>query len=58
MEDVLDLEECFLDSPPYRQRLARCDNHLQEVEQCLRNVLKAARSVISVTEGKHKDTVN
>ncbi|PJF17794.1 hypothetical protein PSACC_02406 [Paramicrosporidium saccamoebae] len=50
MEDVVNLEECFLDSPPYRQRLARCDTYLQEVEQCLRTVLKTARTVITGTE--------
>lgn len=46
MEAFVGLEECFLDSPPYRERLSRCDGHLQEVEQCLRLVLKNARAVI------------
>lgn len=50
--DVVGLEECFLDSPLYRERLTRCDTHLQAIEQCLRTVLKSARSVIAVTEGK------
>jgi hypothetical protein len=51
--EVLNLDECLLDSPPYRQRLNRCDAHLQEVEQCLRSVLKSARSVIAHTQGTH-----
>lgn len=51
MMDVLELGECFLDSPPYRARLQRCDTHLVEIEQCLRTVLKTARGVISATHG-------
>lgn len=53
-EDVIDLEECFLDSPPYRDRLGRCDQHLQDVEHCLRSVLKTARGVITATHGTHQ----
>lgn len=49
--DVVELEECFLDSPLYRERLTKCDNHLQAIEQCLRTALKSARSVIAVTNG-------
>lgn len=50
-QDVIDLEDCFLDSPPYRDRLTKCDQHVQDVEHCLRNVLKTARGVINATHG-------
>lgn len=50
--DVVDLNECFVDSPPYRRQLAQCDGHLAELEHCLRGLLKGARAVIDTTQGR------
>lgn len=46
--DVIDLEDCLLDSPPYRERLARCDNYLSNIEGSLRTLIKTARELANL----------
>ncbi len=47
--DAIDLEECFLDSPPFRRKLAHCDTHLGEMEQCIKTAVRAARALAETT---------
>lgn len=50
--DIIELEDCFQDGPHYRDKLIRCDNHLQALEHGLKDVLKSARSVIEQSRRK------
>lgn len=48
-EEVIDLEDCLLDGPLYRQKISDCEMYLLSVEHSLKNVVKAARGVIDLT---------
>lgn len=47
---MIDLEDCLLDSPLHRERLARCDNYLGSVESSLRTLVKTARELVTLLQ--------
>lgn len=44
-DDIINLKDCDLDSPPLRKQLHECDKHLFDVENCLKSIAKAAKGV-------------
>lgn len=48
----IDLEDCFTDSPQFRQKLAKREEYIGEIEQRARAMAKAARASIETANGK------
>lgn len=48
---LLSLEDCFKDSPIFRGKITETENHLVEVEQCLKTIYKSTKSFLESYNG-------